>query len=149
MATNVKRFQSRTAYYFWVGVFVLILGGVVGGLYLATMKINYTWRWFRIPRYFVYEEEIEFRPDIDGDVKNIVLQGEKATIIVKGLDEEESYVVPTEDIRVNEGDMISMGDILAVDKKWMPGILPQGLWMTLELLSAYLAGFPEYLQIRL
>jgi polar amino acid transport system permease protein len=110
---------------------MLILVGVVGGLYLATMEINYTWRWFRVPQYFVYEEEIEFRAEIDGDVKNIVLQGEKATVTVKGIDEEESYVVPTGDIRINEGDMISIGDVLAVEKKWKPGILPQGLWTTL------------------
>lgn len=132
MSTNLKRFQSRTAYYFWAGVFVLIITGMVGGLYWATMKINYTWRWFRIPRYFVYEAEIEFRAEIDGDVKNIGLQGEKTIITVQGVDEEESYTVPTEDIRVNEGDMISIGDVLAVDKKWKPGILLQGLWTTLK-----------------
>lgn len=110
----------------------MIVIGVVGGLYWATIQTNYNWRWFRVPRYFVYEEELEFRAEIEGDVSAIVHQGEQATIRITGIGEEESYQVPTEDIRVNEGDMISPGDILAVSKHWKPGILPQGLWMTLK-----------------
>ena len=132
LSSNLRRLQSRTAYYIWVGVFCLIVIGVVGGLYWATIQTNYNWRWFRVPRYFVYEEELEFRAEIEGDVSAIVHQGEQATIRITGIGEEESYQVPTEDIRVNEGDMISPGDILAVSKHWKPGILPQGLWMTLK-----------------
>lgn len=140
MSTNLKRFQSRTTYYFWVGVFVLIIAGMTGGLYLATMRIHYTWRWFRVPRYFVYQEDIEIRAEIEGDVKSIEQQGEKATITIKGMDEEEVYEVPVEDIRVSEGDMIYMGDVLAVYREWRPGILLQGLWMTLKA-SAYAIFF--------
>ena len=132
ISTNLKRFQSRTAYYFWVGVFVLIMAGMVGGLYWATMTINYTWRWFRIPRYFVNEREFEVRAEIEGDVKSIVQHGEEVVITVKGADGEESYVTPSGDIRVREGDTMYMGDLMAVYKRWEPGILLQGLWMTLK-----------------
>lgn len=133
LSSNLRRLQSRTAYYIWVGVFCFIVIGVVGGLYWATIQTNYNWRWFRVPRYFVYEEELEFRAEIEGDVKAIVHDGRQATIRIKGVgDEEESYQVPSEDIRVNEGDMIFVGDVLAVSRQWKPGILPQGLWMTLK-----------------
>ncbi len=132
MSTNIKRFQSRTTYYFWVGVFVLIMLSVVGGLYWATMTINYNWRWTRVSAYLVNQAEIEVLTEVEGEVASIVTQGEGVVITVQGEDEKESYTAPSEDIRVDEGDYVDMGDVLAVFTKWRPGILLQGLWMTIK-----------------
>jgi polar amino acid transport system permease protein len=133
MSTNLKRFQSRTAYYIWIGVFVLIMVSLVGGLYWATMKIHYTWRWFRVPSYFVNQAEIEITAEIEGEVSTILTEGEEVAITVKGADGEETYRLPSsEDIRIRKGDYIYMGDVLATYREWRPGILLKGLGVTLQ-----------------
>jgi polar amino acid transport system permease protein len=65
-------------------------------------------------------------------VETVSVEGEKATILIKGSDGEESYSVPTEDIRVSEGDLISPGDVLATYRQWRTNILLEGLWTTLK-----------------
>jgi polar amino acid transport system permease protein len=132
LSSNLQRFQNKAAYYIWIGVFLLIIVGIVSLGYFATLQIEYVWRWYRIPRYFVYQEDVEIRAEIEGEVDAIVLEGKEATIRIKGSDETKSYRVSTRDIRVNEGDLISPGDILASYKKWKPGILAQGMWITLK-----------------
>jgi polar amino acid transport system permease protein len=132
LSTNLQRFQNTFARYLWIGAFFLIIGGIVGIVYFATLKINYVWRWYRIPQYFVYQEEIEIRAENEGEVAAISLAGDKATIQIKGSEGTQSYSVPTQNIRVNEGDLISPGDVLATYKKWRAGILAQGMGITLQ-----------------
>lgn len=132
-STNLQRFHSRTTYYTWVAVFFLILGGIITALYFATIKTNYTWRWNRVPRYFVYQEEVEIRAEIDGDVTEILYEGKEATIKLKGSESTASYRVPTDGIRVSKGDLISVGDVLASSQRWRAGMMLQGLWLTLQI----------------
>jgi len=132
LSTNLQRFHNRVTYYLWIGVFFLAIGGIVGTVYYATLQIKYVWRWYRVPQYFVYHEEVDIRAENDGEVKAIALQGAEALIQVKGGEGTQSYRVPTQNIKVNEGDLISAGDSLATYKQWRPGILLQGLGMTLK-----------------
>lgn len=133
LSTNLQRFHNRTTHYLWIAGFFLMIALVVGGLYFATLQIDYVWRWYMVPRYFIAQETIEIRAEIEGDVESISIEGEKATILVKSGAEEESYAVPdTKDIRVSEGDMIYGGDLLATYQKWQAGILLQGLGITLQ-----------------
>jgi polar amino acid transport system permease protein len=126
------RYNSRAAYFMWIGVFFMILAGVVLLLYTATKKIDYMWRWYNLPKYFINEATIEIPADIEGVVKSITTAGEKATIVISNDDGSESYEVPKDDMRVSEGDFIYPGDPLAVYQKTKPGILLLGLWMTLK-----------------
>jgi polar amino acid transport system permease protein len=41
--------------------------------------------------------------------------------------------VPATSINVEEGEMVSIGDILASYQKWKPGLLVIGLWITLQI----------------
>ena len=132
LSTNLQRFHNRVTYYLWIGVFFLAIGGIVGTVYYATLQIKYVWRWYRVPQYFVYHEEVDIRAENDGEVQAIALQGAEALIQVKGGEGTQSYRVPTQNIKVNEGDLISAGDSLATYKQWRPGILLQGLGMTLK-----------------
>lgn len=125
-------FKKSGAYYLWVCVFILIVLGITSSLYYSALKIDYVWRWYRIPQYFVYHGLVEIKADITGKIESIQLKDEKAVIRVTGDDESEFYTVPTSDIRVYEGDLISPGDILATYKKWRIGILMEGLWLTLK-----------------
>jgi len=120
-------------YNMWVGVFcvfMLVTGGV---FYYATQKIEYVWRWNRVPIYFAYKEDIHVYSEIDGDVESIKPQGKKSIITVKGLDESVSHTVSTKSVNVEEGEMISVGDTLAKYQEWKPGLLIIGLWITLQL----------------
>ena len=121
------------AYYIWVGVFVLFMMTMIGIFYWATQKIEYIWRWNRVPIYFVYKDTIQITSEIDGDVESIKIQDKKATITIKGLDGSESYQVPAAGINVEENEMISIGDTLATFTEWKPGLLLIGLWITLKI----------------
>jgi len=132
LSTNLQRFHNRVTYYLWIGVFFLAIGGIVGTVYYATLQIKYVWRWYRVPQYFVYHEEVDIRAENDGEVKAIALKGAEALIQVKGSEGTQSYRVPTQNIKVHEGDLISAGDSLATYKQWRPGILMQGLGITLQ-----------------
>ena len=133
LASNIRRTKSKANYYMWVGVFCLIVFGVIGTIYVATDRIEYVWQWYKVPSAFVYHEPIPVEADIDGTVGSITVKGKETVIQVKGdSGEVVSYTAPEGELRVDEGDFVSMGDTLAIYKRWRPGILLQGLWITLE-----------------
>jgi len=67
-------------YYLWVGVFFIVVAGAAFSLYYSARQIDYTWRWFRIPQYLAYTEDIEITSEIDGKVETISYEGENASI---------------------------------------------------------------------
>ncbi len=129
---RVSQQMTRGAYAFWVMVFFLIVFGVVAILYYATRKVDYVWRWYRVPQYFLYKEKAEVRSEIQGRVQDIVRSGETALIRVQGVGEAAQYTVPARDLRVDAGDAVYPGDVLGVFQRWKVGILMQGLWLTLK-----------------
>ena len=128
----VRRGMSDKRYYFWVGVFIVIVISLVFFVYAATMRIEYVWGWHKLSSTFFYHEQVEIRSEIEGTVERITPKGEQAVITVKGVDESASYTVPTEYIRVSDNDFVYPGDPLATYGEWRPGIMVQGLWITLE-----------------
>ncbi len=130
---NRWQFNRPTAYYIWVGVFFLIVFISLGLFYYSSQKIEYIWRWNRLPIYFVYKDDIEITSEIDGEVESIAIKDKEAVITIKGMDVSESYKAPAGSVKVEEAEMISSGDILAVYQKWKPGLLIIGLWITLKI----------------
>jgi polar amino acid transport system permease protein len=124
---------KRSTYYLGIIAFFIGIGGLIGLIYYATLQIEYMWRWSIIPVSFVYQEDIEIQTSLEGVIESITEQAEEAIIKVKGDDgTTESYPIPTGDIRVSEGDSTYPGDTLATYKKWRPGLLLQGLWITIK-----------------
>jgi polar amino acid transport system permease protein len=113
-------------------LFFLMILVVIGGIYYATQKVEYTWRWYRIPQYFYFHDQVEIRAEIGGDVASVIPKGDQVEVKVRGADVEEVYSVPADSLRVSEGDYIYPGDILGAYQKWKVGILVKGLWVTLE-----------------
>jgi polar amino acid transport system permease protein len=128
----VNRLKDRNYYYVWVGVFFLIIISIILSLYFSARQIDYTWRWYRIPQYFAYQEQVQIKSETDGEVESISKKGKEAVVRIKGIEGVESYAVPASALRVEEGDQIYYGDPLAAYKKWQVGILMQGLWLTLK-----------------
>ncbi len=128
----VKGSQRNRSYVIGAVLFFVMLSGLLGILYYSTLKIDYVWRWYRIPQYFAYEDEIEITAELDGEVESITLAGDRAVVTVKGQTDAASYNVPSKSLMVNEGDLIFYGDALATYTEWKVGILVQGLWLTLK-----------------
>jgi len=128
----MKKSNKSASYYVWVGVFFLSLAILIGALYYSTIKIDYVWRWYRIPQYFAFKEKIDIKSQVTGRISEISYQKGKALIVVKTDGEDKTYAVPEGDIKVSEGEYVNHGYVLAFYEKWKPGILIQGLWLTIE-----------------
>ncbi len=132
--TKIKQPVTRPRFYYvWVGVFFLFVLLLAVTFYHATQKIEYIWRWNRVPIYFVYQDTIEIITDIDGDVESIQKSGEEATVTIKGLDGSETYEVPATSLTVEEGGYVYAGENIASYQEWKPGLLVIGLWITLKI----------------
>ena len=120
-------------YNLWVGVFCVIILVAAAAFYYASQKIEYVWRWNRVPIYFAYKEDIQIISEIDTDAESITTGEKESIITIKGLDESESYKAPPVSVSVEEGEMVSIGDTLATYQEWKPGLLVIGLWITLQI----------------
>lgn len=129
---TLRKLRQKRSYFTWATVFFMLLAAAIVGLYYAAAQIDYVWRWYRIPRYFYYQEDIEIRSEVAGEVAAITYAGDGVAITVKGGDGEEIYTAPTRNVRVSDGDLIFVGDTLASYKTWKVGILLLGLWITIK-----------------
>ncbi len=105
---------------------------MVAGLWVATKKIDYTWRWNRVPQYFVYHDETQIPAPFDGHVATLSKLGDKMRIKVISDDGEEAvFEVDSNAIEVSENDTLFEGDYLGATFEWRAGPLLVGLWNTL------------------
>jgi len=125
--------QQQRSFIIWAVVFVLIISSIIGALYYCTLKIDYTWRWYRVPRYFISQQTVEIRSEVAGTVASLSEKNGKMVIAVAADDGETyTHTVPPEDVMINEGDLIFEGDVLSQYDVTKPGILLEGLWVTLK-----------------
>ena len=132
LSSTGSELTKDRAYYTWATFFFIAVAGILGLLYYAAIDIDYTWRWYRIPQYFVFNDNIEILADMDGDVASITTKKDSLQIIIKNFDQSESHTVPKNSVQVEKGDAVFSGDVLAAYEKLRPGILMQGLWLTLK-----------------
>jgi polar amino acid transport system permease protein len=120
------------SYYIGAAAFLVMLLGLLAALYVATLQVDYVWRWNRIPQYFVYKQKTELRAEADGEVESVAARGERRIITLKGDEGLQLIEAPGEGVRVSPGDSIYAGDVLAVEEHWEVGLLLQGLWLTIK-----------------
>ncbi|GAB7080723.1 amino acid ABC transporter permease [Megalodesulfovibrio paquesii] len=134
LSSGLSPRRSKQWYYAWSAVFILLTAGSIFGLYYATKQVDYVWRWYRIPQYFWYVEDVETRAMIDGDVASVEPGAGGTIVTVKGLDgDEERYTVPAGgEIRVSRGDMINSGDVLGLHEVQHVGVMIEAAWLTLK-----------------
>lgn len=125
--------KKDKSYYLQVGYFFLGLVILIASFIWATQKIDYMWRWYKMPQYFVQEKTIEINAKEPGTVESITKKGEDLFVVVKGDDGSKTYTIPGGEPMIYEGDMIFPGDTLGTYKKWGAGLLAQGLWLTLQI----------------
>ncbi len=132
--SNIKRLSNPTAYAFSVAGFIALMILIFGSVYFATVAVDYQWRWFKIPKYFIYQESISLYVEADGEIEAITPNKDKFDIVVLDEDGKKTYTVPAGSFDWDEGDMVSPGDLIAEYKGgWKPGLLAKGLWVTLKI----------------
>ncbi len=128
----LDRPKGKGYFLFWRSVFALGLGLALFAMYQASVSVEYIWRWNRVPQYFWTTEAIDIHATQEGEVSRVERSGETAVIVLRNPSGEERYVVPTATLRVDKGDLVSPGDVLGTTTRSRPGLLLEGLFVTLE-----------------
>lgn len=130
--SGLDRPKSKLYYQIWGALFFLGLGALMAALYFSTQSVEYTWRWNRVPQYFFYEDKVETRAEIEGSIVSITPQNESVLLTINGPDGEEQHTLPKSSLLLQVNDYVYVGDVLGSFTRWKPGILLEGLWLTLE-----------------
>ena len=128
----------------WMLLLAAILIGVAAGTYGAVKKIDYSWRWHRVPQYFAYHGEDAQKIPFDGRVESITKKGGSAKVTLVSEDKTtQVVVVDANSLRVSQGEDLFQGDTVGFVRAWRPGPLMVGLWTTMWLsgISSVLALF--------
>ena len=115
----------------WHGVFAAVILGLGAGIYAMSKRVDYTWRWERIPQYLVSTEGDDIRAPFDGFV---ALSDDQKTITLsemKGAGKVE--LRDFDKLLTGNGDLVFQNDVLARKSGLRPGPLTIGLWITLKL----------------
>lgn len=132
--SNIKRLSNPAAHSLSVSGFIAIMLLVIGAVYYATVTVDYQWRWFKVPKYFVYQEEVIVYAEDDGEIETIQENKDSVDITISIPDGTKTFTVPKGSFNWDEGDLLSPGDMIAKYKgKHKPGLISQGLWVTLKI----------------
>nr|WP_211215662.1 amino acid ABC transporter permease [Geopsychrobacter electrodiphilus] len=121
----------------WHLLTLAILLILAASLWAATNKIDYTWRWNRVPQYFFYNAKTLKSSPFDGSVVSIKKDGGLSTIELKSdSGKVKTFKVETDSLNVTAGETLFEGDRIGSTSEWKAGPLVQGMLMTLWLSAA-------------
>lgn len=126
--------RGQGYFLFWKAMFVGLMLCTVAFFWYASSSVEYIWRWNRVPQYFWIAERADIRAEVNGDVLSVETMPDGATrITVKGDSAPESYRVPQGGkVLIASGDYVYSGDPVGHYEVSKPGILLEGLWITLK-----------------
>lgn len=126
--------RGRRFFLFWKAMFVAAMLALVAFFWVASSSVEYIWRWNRVPRYFWVNEAAEVRSEAEGEVTIIDGQGTGRRVVVRdAAGEAHTHLLPGEGtVLVSPGDFAYRGDVLGRYQLNRPGILLEGLWITLK-----------------
>ncbi len=118
----------------WMLFLAVILIVTAAGTWGAVQKIDYTWRWNRVPQYFFYKGEDAVKIPFDGRVKAVEEKDGRIEIsLVSEKNRIENVVVDTGTLVPSADDELFQGDTIGYVSQWRFGPLMVGLWTTLWL----------------
>ena len=123
----------------WHGVYLAVIAALGYGVYTTSQRVDYDWRWERIPQYILSHEGERVAAPIDGVVR-LDPSGRALEILTQTDPPQVTRLDGIDRATVGEGDPVFAGDIVAVREGWAPGPLLVGLWVTLEI-SLWSLGF--------
>ncbi|MFO1423145.1 MAG: amino acid ABC transporter permease [Candidatus Competibacteraceae bacterium] len=130
--------KRHTAQWPWHGLLVVILLALAVGLWVATQRIHYEWRWERVPQYFAYRAEVSQDTSVAGRVSAITPDGGISRIVITP-EGGQPVTVTVEQAQVKVGDAVADNDTVGVNFQWRVGPLTQGLWVTIWI--SFVSGF--------
>lgn len=134
----LKRHQAQWP---WHALLGLILLAMAVGLWIATKRVNYEWRWERVPQYFFYQDQQAQSAPLAGVVSQIRPDGAYSRVDIKPADggAPAAVAVETETLKVKAGDAVAEGDEIGAQRHWQIGPLTKGLWVTIWI--SFVSGF--------
>ncbi|WP_027252524.1 amino acid ABC transporter permease [Photobacterium halotolerans] len=114
----------------WQTVFVVILALLMTGLYQASQSINYNWQWHRVLPFIVDTTPKEFRAQGDGTVQ---INADNSITINLDYSNVPQQIPAYDTRRVQQGDLVFEGDVVASSDQWTIGPVTLGLWVTLKI----------------
>lgn len=116
----------------WRILLAAILLVLSAAIYGAVAKIDYEWRWYRIPQYFLYKAEEAKKIPFDGVVESITKENGKSSIhVTSATGEKFAVLVDASAVKVHSGEDLFQGDTLGYLSDWKAGPLLTGTWTTL------------------
>jgi polar amino acid transport system permease protein len=115
----------------WHGLAIGLLLALAAAMVVASKRIDYTWRWERIPQYLVSTEGDDVVAPFDGFV--VVSEDGQRLSMTALRGSETADIAPFSRILAGNGDLVFEGDVIARRDAINAGPLLHGLWLTLEI----------------
>jgi polar amino acid transport system permease protein len=126
--------KRRSAQWPWHGLLAAILLGLAAGLWVATKRVNYEWRWARVPQYFFYRAEDAQTAPVAGTVNKIRPTARYSRVDITPADGGASRSLTGRDRHPkgqNRRYPVAEGDGIGAQRHWRIGPLSWGLWVTI------------------
>lgn len=131
--TGLDRPKSKAYFTFWKLTFGVLLLAFIGLMYVASSSVEYPWSWSRLPQYFWVNEHVDVVAEVSGDIQNVSSEGDQISVHIVGPEGDELSRLPVgAELLVGEGDYVYLGDAIAKYEVSKPGLLIDGLWLTLK-----------------
>ena len=118
--------------WFWHGVTAIVILALGAGVWFATKRVDYDWRWERIPQYIISNEGERVTAPTDGLIK-LGADGRSLEIVAQTDPPSATYLENLDRVTVGEGALVFSGDVIAIREGHSPGPLLVGLWITLKI----------------
>jgi len=108
----------------WKILLAVILIGLAAATWGSVQRIDYQWRWYRVPQYFLYKSEDLQKIPFDGTVTSIKTSAQSAEVIVTSdTGEKQTLTVDAGTVNVSENESLFEGDAVGSTSSWEFGPL--------------------------
>lgn len=123
--------QTASRRWWWHAVYVAVIVAFGVAVHAASTRVEYSWRWERIPQYLISDDGTEMNAPFDGFV---AIAADQKSLTLKELKGGRTQTLTGfDDLLVGDGDLVFQNDPLARKRGWVAGSLTIGLWMTLKI----------------
>ena len=116
----------------WHGVYAAVIVALGAGVWFATKRVDYDWRWERIPQYIISNEGERVTAPVDG-LARLGADGHSLEIATQTDPPSVTRIENLDKITVGEGALVFSGDVIATREGHSAGPLLMGLWITLKI----------------